>query len=110
MMNDIVLEKKEKYGELLSLYGELLPPSVLRRMRAYYYDDLSIGEIADNEGVSRAAVYDSLVSGEKSLDSYESQLHLSEKRNRLLSLADSLEEKGQKEEADKIREAVDYGI
>ena len=109
-MNDLVLEKKEKYGELLSVYGQLLPASVLRRMKLYYYDDLSIGEIADNEEVSRAAVYDSLVSGEKSLDSYENKLHLYEKRNELLSLADSLEEKGLKEEADKIREVTDYGI
>ncbi len=109
-MNDEVLEKKEKYGELLSMYGELLPPSIVRRMRSYYYDDLSIGEIADNENVSRAAVYDSLVSGEKSLDSYESKLHLYEKKEKLLDLADDLEKEGHKEEADKIREVTDYGI
>jgi predicted DNA-binding protein YlxM (UPF0122 family) len=42
----------------------------------YYGDDLSLGEIAEEYGVSRQAVYDNIKRTEKLLETYEKKLHL----------------------------------
>jgi predicted DNA-binding protein YlxM (UPF0122 family) len=41
-----------------------------------YGDDLSLGEIAEEYGVSRQAVYDNIKRTEKLLETYEKKLHL----------------------------------
>ncbi|MCH3966222.1 MAG: DNA-binding protein [Bacilli bacterium] len=73
------LERKEHYSTLLLLYGPLLSATIRRRMENCYLDDYSLSEIAENESVSRNAVYLSLREGEKELDEYEEALHLSKK-------------------------------
>ena len=45
-------------------------------MRLYHEENFSLAEIAEEFGVSRAAVYDSLKSAEKSLREYEEKLCL----------------------------------
>ena len=45
-------------------------------MEEYFYDDLSLGEIAENTRTSRQAVYDLLRRVEQTLEKYESRLHL----------------------------------
>lgn len=45
----------------------------------YYYDDLSLGEIAENLNITRQAVYDNIKRAEKLLKNYEDKLHLVEK-------------------------------
>ena len=45
-------------------------------MEQYFYDDLSLGEIAENSQTSRQAVYDLLRRVEQTLEKYEDKLHL----------------------------------
>src|SRR5690606_40628045 len=45
----------------------------------YHHDDLSLGEIAEQHGVSRQAVYDILKRAERTLEELESKLQLVER-------------------------------
>lgn len=44
-------------GLLFDFYGELLTPRQQEVFRLYYYENLSLGEIADLQSVSRQAVH-----------------------------------------------------
>jgi predicted DNA-binding protein YlxM (UPF0122 family) len=70
------LAKQEFLGDLYAYYGQLLTPNQQNYFEDYYYDDLSLGEIAQNHQVSRAAVYDNLKRSSKLLENYENKLHL----------------------------------
>ncbi|BDR60658.1 YlxM family DNA-binding protein [Lactobacillus xylocopicola] len=70
------LEKNEALGDLYAYYGKLLTQSQQDYFEDYYYNDLSLGEIADNHGVSRQAIYDNLRRCRKLLANYEAKLHL----------------------------------
>lgn len=70
------LIKNEKLGDLYAYYGALLTKGQQSYFEDYYYNDLSLGEIADNHDVSRQAVYDNLRRSSKSLEKYEAKLHM----------------------------------
>ena len=82
------LEKTLKMNQLFSFYGELLTSKQKDYMSDYYEEDYTLAEIADNYGVSRQAVYDSLKRTEDTLLDYEKKLHLVkefERRNEILN-------------------------
>ena len=82
------LEKTLKMNQLFSFYGELLTSKQKNYMADYYEEDYTLAEIADNHGVSRQAVYDSLKRTEDTLLDYEKKLHLVkefERRNDVLN-------------------------
>ncbi|SHE60489.1 hypothetical protein SAMN02745249_00769 [Atopostipes suicloacalis DSM 15692] len=70
------LEKTLKMNQLFSFYGELLTSKQKDYMSDYYEEDYTLAEIADNYGVSRQAIYDSLKRTEDTLLDYEKKLHL----------------------------------
>ena len=70
------LEKNEILGDLYAYYGGLLTKSQQSYFEDYYYNDLSLGEIASNHHVSRQAVYDNLRRCRKLLKNYEDNLHV----------------------------------
>lgn len=72
-MNDN-LEHVAETSQLFDVYGGLLTEKKREVMQLYYEDDMSLAEIAEEFGVSRAAVHDSLRSAEKSLREYEEKL------------------------------------
>ena len=59
-----------------AMYSALLTQGQQDYFEDYYYNDLSLGEIADNRHVSRQAVYDNLRRSAKSLEKYEDKLRL----------------------------------
>ena len=69
------LEKNERLGDLFAYYGPLLTKGQQEYFEDYYYNDLSLGEIADNYHVSRQAVYDNLKRSSRALEKYEDKLH-----------------------------------
>ena len=73
-MNEV--EKLNKYNELLDFYEVLLTDKQRLIMHYYYFDDLSLNEIAELQKTSRTAVYDMIKRCNKILDDYESKLHL----------------------------------
>ena len=79
MQEDDTFEKKIRVGRLYDFYGSLLTEKQQKIMEQYFYDDLSLGEIAESEGISRQAVYDLLKRAEQTLEHYEEKLHILQK-------------------------------
>nr|WP_269751506.1 putative DNA-binding protein [[Bacillus] enclensis] len=85
---DIVLEKTTRMNYLYDFYQSLLTPKQRSYMSLYYLDDFSLGEIAEEYGVSRQAVYDNIKRTEAMLEEYEEKLLLFKKfqeRNEILA-------------------------
>jgi uncharacterized protein len=61
---------------LFDFYGPLLTPRQQQLIRAYYLEDLSLAEIAGEDGVSRQAVHDLIKRAEALLVEYEEKLGL----------------------------------
>lgn len=68
------MPKDLRFALLLDCYGEFLTPRQRDLMGLYYYEDLSLGEIAEPEGVSRQAVRDGIKRGEQVLLQMEEKL------------------------------------
>ena len=71
---DINLEQITEISQLFDLYGALLTEKKREVIKLYHEDNLSLSEIAEELGVSRAAVHDSLQSSERALKEYEEKL------------------------------------
>lgn len=69
--NDLMAEKNLMIGSLNDVYGEFLSAKQRRIVSAYYDEDLSLAEIAENEGITRQAVLDFLKRAGLKLNSLE---------------------------------------
>ena len=70
------MEPKVKQTYLYDFYGELLNEHQRRIFDAFVFDDLSLGEIAEDQDISRQAVHDMIRRSTKKLEEYEDKLHL----------------------------------
>ena len=68
------MEDKIKMSMLIETYGKLLTEKQNQILNDYYNNDLSLSEIAENEGITRQAVRDIIKKGEKKLFEYEEKL------------------------------------
>ena len=68
-----------KREEVLLEYGELLNEHQRQIYEDFVLNDLSLGEIAAEEGISRQGVHDLVKRCSKKLQDYENKLHLVEK-------------------------------
>ena len=89
------LNKTLYINELFDFYGELLSNRQKKIIIDYYEENLSLSEIAENESISRNAVYDALKKAEEALLNYEKILHLYEKRKNYLETLEDLYSKNQ---------------
>ena len=62
-------------GLLLSAYGSLLTVNQEDLMEAYYFNDLSLQEIAENAGISKQAVSDQVRKARNKLRKMEDKVH-----------------------------------
>ena len=70
-----ILEKALLYD----FYGELLTDHQKDIFEQFVLEDLSLGEIARDAGISRQGVHDTVKRCQKTLEGYENKLHLVEK-------------------------------
>ncbi len=70
---------------LLDFYGGLLTEKQSLALDCYYNQDLSLGEIADEMGISRQGVMAFLKQGEKHLRSFEEKLGLAARFHKISS-------------------------
>ena len=61
---------------LYDFYGELLTANQKEIYEQFMLEDLSLGEIAEERGISRQGVHDTIRRCEKTLEGYEEKLHL----------------------------------
>lgn len=76
MEANMEIQKTNEINRLLDFYYQLLTKKQQDYISLYYQDDYSLGEIAAYFDVSRQAVYDNIRRTEKTLENYESRLHL----------------------------------
>ncbi|HIU70507.1 MAG TPA: transcriptional regulator [Candidatus Enterosoma merdigallinarum] len=102
MKEENIIRRKEHFASLYLIYGKLLSRKTAKRMESFYLDDLSLSEIALNEGVSRSAVQQAIKDGEKELERYEEKVGVLKRTKRLEDLLDRLG----KEEDDTKRKSL----
>ena len=73
------MDDNVKISILLETYGKLLTEKQYNLLDDYYNRDLSLSEIAENEGITRQAVRDNLKKGENKLFEYEEKLGVMKK-------------------------------
>lgn len=74
---------------LFDFYGELLTDHQKEIFEAFNNEDLSLGEIASQTGISRQGVHDLVKRASASLEAYEAKLHLVE---RFLTMQEQVEQ------------------
>jgi hypothetical protein len=79
--------------ELYDIYQELLTEKQKSYFEASFFDDSSMGEIADEFSISRNAVHDQLKKTITKLQDLENALHIRENNIRLSNLLFEIKEK-----------------
>ncbi|MCR5532119.1 MAG: YlxM family DNA-binding protein [Lachnospiraceae bacterium] len=90
------MEKIVQQGLLYDFYGELLTDHQKQVYERAVYENYSLGEIADEMGISRQAVHDLIKRCDRILEEYEDKLGLMKKfgeiRERVESIKSTLGE------------------
>ncbi|MCQ2087403.1 MAG: hypothetical protein MJZ37_04960 [Bacilli bacterium] len=101
------LEKAIRYNELLHIYGSLLSETQKDIATSYFEYDLSLSEIAEEKGISRAAVEDAVKKSMSKLDQLENSLHILENNKSIEEIIKDLDD----ETKEKIEKVLNnYGI
>ncbi|MCI6011864.1 MAG: YlxM family DNA-binding protein [Firmicutes bacterium] len=95
------MDKIAETSLLYDFYGQLLTEKQRQVMSLYHEENLTLSEIADEFGISRQAVHDTLKKAEQSLSEYERKLGLVEKFVRSSQALEEIET-----EIDAVTEAV----
>jgi len=72
----MVMDKIYEQTMLFDFYGDLLTEHQRSIYKDALYNDLSLGEIAEERGISRQGVHDLIKRCDRILQGYESKLHL----------------------------------
>lgn len=104
-----VMEKIVEQGILYDFYGPLLTAHQQEIYEAVVYNNLSLGEIAKENGISRQGVHDIIKRCDKILAEYEEKLQLvkrfassRKKLERIKVLAEEIKENGMEHQAREI--------
>ena len=96
------MEKIVKQGLLYDFYGALLNEHQRDIYEAYIYDNLSVSEIASDQGISRQGVHDLIRRCDKTLEDYENKLHLVDKFLAIKEDISLIEKKAESEDIKKL--------
>ena len=97
------MDKVIYLNSLYDIYKDLLTDKQKEYYELYYFDNLSLGEIAENCNVSRNAVHNQVKLIEEKLLELESKLKLKEKQEKILKI---LEKKSNKELYEEIKRII----
>ena len=84
------MAKDLNFALLLDCYGDLLTEKQRDIMQLYYYEDLSLSEIAENENISRQGVHDAMRHAEQYLTEYEEKVGFVSKMNAYRSIMETI--------------------
>lgn len=102
------MEKIFEQALLYDFYGELLTPHQRTIYEDAVYNDMSLSEIAELQGISRQGVHDLIKRCDKILQDYESKLHLVERfasaKDKIREIVELTERHPQDEEMLRIKE------
>ena len=89
-------------NNLYDYYGELLTVKQQQYFEDYYWNNLTLSEIAENNNISRNAIHKQLKETVEKLYFYEGKLKLYQKRNKIKELIKELDEEKQSQIMDLI--------
>lgn len=92
------------FNELYDYYGELFTPKQREYFESYYFNNLSLGEMAEIYEVSRNAIYKQVKNVVDKLLYYEKILGMCEFNKKLISIIDKMDDSKIKEELKKMVE------
>lgn len=78
------MERRVSTAWLLDLYGPLLTARQRTLLSMHYEEDLSLAEIAQQEGISRQGAHDAIRRGEQQLIALEARLGLLKRTRRMV--------------------------
>ena len=84
------MAKNLEISLLLDFYGDMLTDKQRCVIEYYYNDDLSLAEIADNEGITRQGVRDSIKRAESQLLEMEERLGLARRFREMRDAAERI--------------------
>ena len=90
------------YVELFDYYGDLFTDKQKEYFIDYYFNNLTIQEIAENNNISRNAVHKNIKDVIEKLDYYESKLNLYSNKKKIEKLIENID----KEIKEKIEELI----
>ena len=96
------MDKLIYLNNLYDYYQSLLTEKQRIYFEEYYFNNLSLGEIAENYNVSRNAVFNQLKIIEKKLEEYERDLQLYQKKNKIMSIVENKLNKKELEELEEL--------
>ena len=85
-------DKDLRISVLLDHYGAMLTDKQREVIDLHYNDDLSLAEIAEQEGITRQGVRDNIKRGEAQLLEMEEKLHAARRFERLAALVSEADE------------------
>jgi len=95
--------KEQEYIVILyDYYGELFNDKQREYFEDYYFDNLSLSEIADNDDISRNAVHKGIKNVVNKLYEYEDKLKLYEKDNKLKAIIRKVNDQKLKKELEEL--------
>ena len=80
-----------KYSYLFDYYGELFTDKQKEYFTDYYFNNLTLQEIADNNNVSRNAVHKNIKDILSKLDYYEEKLNLYSNKQKIEKLIENID-------------------
>ena len=80
-----------KYSYLFDYYGELFTDKQKEYFTDYYFNNLTLQEIADNNNVSRNAVHKNIKDILSKLDYYEEKLNLYSNKQKIEKLLENVD-------------------
>ena len=93
------MDDREYLIILYDYYGELLSDNQRECFEEYYFDNLSLSEIGENQDKSRNAIHKCIKSSSSKLYEYEDKLGLYKKKQKLDQILDKIDD-------DKIKEIL----
>ena len=81
------------YVELFDYYGDLFTDKQKEYFIDYYFNNLTLQEIADNNNVSRNAVHKNIKELKEKLDYYEEKLNLYKNRKKIEKILEKVDKK-----------------
>ena len=90
------------YASLFDYYGDLFTDKQKEYFIDYYFNNLTLQEIAENNNISRNAVHKNIKDVIEKLDYYESKLNLYSNKKKIEKLIENID----KEIKEKIEELI----
>ena len=79
-------------SNLYDYYGQLLTEKQQEYFEDYYFNNLTLAEIAENNSISRNAIHKQIKEAENKLETFEQKLGLLNKRKEIQNIIQNLDE------------------